>query len=251
MRTLTPAERRAFRAKAHPLHPVVTIGQHGLTPAVLHEIDVNLLAHELIKIRVFSDDRDEREALLARICAELDAAPVQHLGKILTIWRPAPPPEPEPVVRRRRAARPRDGHGGVPAQRASTPPPLAPRTATAAKRAPRRGRSVIEGLRVRKAFVSRRRPERAQQARRRSGRRRRTASPRRAAWARRAHAGAARRADSASAGARPAGQPEADGGSLLALARTRCGTQRGHPKSEWGTEDRGVRPESRGRESQP
>ena len=98
MRTLTPAERRAFRAKAHALHPVVAIGQHGLTPAVLHEIDVNLLAHQLIKIRVFSDDREARDALLTEICDALDAAPVQHLGKILTIWRPAPPPEPEPVV---------------------------------------------------------------------------------------------------------------------------------------------------------
>src|SRR5580765_793795 len=98
MRTLTSAQRRAFRAKAHSFHPVVAIGQHGLTSAVLHEIDVNLLAHELIKIRVFEDDRDARAALLTAICDALDAAPVQHLGKILTIWRPAPPPEPEPVV---------------------------------------------------------------------------------------------------------------------------------------------------------
>ena len=90
MQTLTPAERRAFRAKAHALHPVVTIGHHGLTPSVLHEIDVALLAHELIKIRVFSNARDERAALLARICVELSAAPVQHLGKVLIIWRPAP-----------------------------------------------------------------------------------------------------------------------------------------------------------------
>jgi putative YhbY family RNA-binding protein len=93
MRTLTPADRRTFRAKAHHLHPFVIVGQHGLTPAVLHEIDVSLLAHELIKIRVSSDDRTEREALLARICAHLDAAPVQHLGKVLTVWRPAPRPE--------------------------------------------------------------------------------------------------------------------------------------------------------------
>jgi RNA-binding protein YhbY len=69
MRTLTPAERRAFRAKAHHLHPFVSIGQHGLTPAVLHEIGIALAAHELIKIRVFNDDRAEREALLARIDA--------------------------------------------------------------------------------------------------------------------------------------------------------------------------------------
>jgi RNA-binding protein len=106
MRTLTPAERRAFRAKAHPLHPFVIIGQHGITAAVLHEIDVNLLAHELIKIRVLGDDRDEREALLLRICAELDAAPVQHLGKVLTIWRPSPePPAAAPKSRAKVKAR--------------------------------------------------------------------------------------------------------------------------------------------------
>jgi putative YhbY family RNA-binding protein len=91
MLALTPAERRDLKAKAHRLHPVVSVGHHGLTPAVLHEIDVNLLAHELIKVRVFEDDRHARETLLARICAELDAAPVQHIGKLLVVWRPAPP----------------------------------------------------------------------------------------------------------------------------------------------------------------
>ena len=93
MRTLTPAERRALRAKAHHLHPFVIVGQQRLTPAVLHEIDVNLRAHELIKLRVSGGDRVERQALLMRICTELDAAPVQHLGKVLTIWRPTPEPE--------------------------------------------------------------------------------------------------------------------------------------------------------------
>ena len=100
MNPLTSPQRRALRAKAHALNPVVAIGQHGLTPAVLHEIDVALLAHELIKIRVFSDDRAERELLYARICAELDAAPVQHIGKLLVVWRLAPEPEPEPVAAR-------------------------------------------------------------------------------------------------------------------------------------------------------
>ena len=146
MRTLTPAARRALRAKAHPLHPFVSIGHHGLTPAVLHEIDVNLLAHELIKIRVGSDDRNERETLLARICGDLDAAPVQHLGKILTIWRPAPPPEPEPAAPR--SARRERTKGPKAAATAARKAPSTPRAgaATAAKRAPRRGRSVIEGL---------------------------------------------------------------------------------------------------------
>ena len=113
MPELTPTERRTLRARAHHLHPVVSVGQHGLTAAVLHEIDVNLLAHELIKVRVFSDDRGERETLLRSICAELDAAPVQHIGKLLVVWRPAPPKPPvraakrAPQVRRPRTPLPR------------------------------------------------------------------------------------------------------------------------------------------------
>jgi RNA-binding protein len=90
MTSLTPPERRALRAKAHHLRPVVSVGQHGLTAAVLHEIDVNLVAHELVKVRVFDDDRAAREALMLSICAELDAAPVQHIGKLLIVWRPSP-----------------------------------------------------------------------------------------------------------------------------------------------------------------
>ena len=101
---LPPGERRALRAKAHHLHPVVTVGQHGLTAAVLREIDVNLRAHELIKVRVFSDGRDQRESMLARICAELDAAPVQHIGKLFVLWRPAPE-ETAPKAAPRHAAR--------------------------------------------------------------------------------------------------------------------------------------------------
>jgi hypothetical protein len=109
---------------------------------VLHEIDLNLLAHELIKIRVFGDDRDQREASLARICGELDAAPVQHLGKILTVWRPAPPPEPvvpAPKRRPRAGALGAAGAKGAPSSRRINAP-------AQAKRAPRRGKSVIAGL---------------------------------------------------------------------------------------------------------
>ena len=93
MPPLTPALRRELRAKAHHLHPVVIVGQHGLTATVLREIDVALRAHQLIKVRVFSDARDEREALLQRVCTELDAAAVQHIGKLLVVWRPAPEPD--------------------------------------------------------------------------------------------------------------------------------------------------------------
>jgi putative YhbY family RNA-binding protein len=126
MKSLTPAERRALRAKAHPLHPVVIVGHHGLTPAVLHEIDVNLLAHELIKVRVASDDRDERETLLARISDALDAAPVQHLGKVLTIWRPAP----EEGTKERASPKPAPRNAATKKPASKKPPPK--RTTTTA-----------------------------------------------------------------------------------------------------------------------
>ena len=90
MEPLQPAFRRELRARAHHLHPVVVIGHHGLTPAVLHEIDVALSAHELIKVRVFSDDRSERGALSDRICAALDCGLVQQIGKLIVLWRRRP-----------------------------------------------------------------------------------------------------------------------------------------------------------------
>lgn len=88
MLKLTPVERSALRSDAHALNPVVIIGDAGLTPAVLKEIDTSLNAHGLIKIRVFGDDREARVAMYETICDKLDAAPVQHIGKLLVIYRP-------------------------------------------------------------------------------------------------------------------------------------------------------------------
>ena len=85
---LTPVERAALRAEAHGLNPVVMIGADGLTEAVMKEISSSLDAHGLIKVRVFGDDREERVAIYERISEELDAAPVQHIGKLLVLYRP-------------------------------------------------------------------------------------------------------------------------------------------------------------------
>ncbi|MEY8689569.1 MAG: YhbY family RNA-binding protein [Leptothrix sp. (in: b-proteobacteria)] len=90
---LTPAQRKEHRAAAHHLDPVVMIGGEGLTPAVLKETDAALKAHGLIKVRVFSDDRTVREALLTQLAEQLDAAPIQHIGKLLVLWRPIPEKE--------------------------------------------------------------------------------------------------------------------------------------------------------------
>ncbi|AVP57898.1 YhbY family RNA-binding protein [Pulveribacter suum] len=87
---LTTAERREHRADAHHLQPVVLVGADGLTPAVRKEIDAALNAHGLIKVRVFGDDRAAREAMYQQLADELNAAPIQHIGKLLVLWRPIP-----------------------------------------------------------------------------------------------------------------------------------------------------------------
>jgi len=87
---LTPAQRKDKRADAHHLDPVVLIGGEGLTPAVVKETDAALNAHGLIKVRVFSDERETREEMLAALADQLNAAPIQHIGKLLVLWRPVP-----------------------------------------------------------------------------------------------------------------------------------------------------------------
>jgi RNA-binding protein len=87
---LTIAERKAHRAEAHHLDPVVMIGNDGLTAAVKKETDAALNAHGLIKVRVLGDDRETREAIYQQLADELGAAPIQHIGKLLVLWRPKP-----------------------------------------------------------------------------------------------------------------------------------------------------------------
>ncbi len=90
---LTIAQRKEHRAEAHHLDPVVMIGNDGLTPAVQKETDAALNAHGLIKVRVLGDDRTKREEMYQALCNDLGAAPIQHIGKLLVLWRPKPAKE--------------------------------------------------------------------------------------------------------------------------------------------------------------
>ena len=103
---LTPAQRKSHRAEAHHLNAVVMIGSEGLTPAVKKETDAALNAHGLIKVRVQSDDRAGREVIYQTLANELDAALIQHIGKLLVLWRPQP--EKDKKVNDDRMAGPRD-----------------------------------------------------------------------------------------------------------------------------------------------
>ena len=87
---LSPVQRRDLKARAHGLNPVVMISDDGLSKGVLAEIERAIKTHELIKIRVFSADRDHRDLLLTEICSQTGAQPVQHIGKILVIYRQKP-----------------------------------------------------------------------------------------------------------------------------------------------------------------
>jgi putative YhbY family RNA-binding protein len=102
---LTPAERQSLKGEAHGQQPVAMIGSKGLTDAVLAEIDIQLNQHGLIKIKAATDERGDREAWLNEMCEKLQAAPVQHIGKVLLIFRPKPPePLAEPPPKKVRPA---------------------------------------------------------------------------------------------------------------------------------------------------
>ena len=84
---LTPTERKALKAKAHKLDPVVHIGAKGLTEEVIAEVDRALRAHELIKVRAASLDRDARDEALVQIAERTGADAVQHIGKVFVLFR--------------------------------------------------------------------------------------------------------------------------------------------------------------------
>ena len=94
-----------MRADAHHLDPVVMVGGDGLTEPVLKETDAALKAHGLIKVRMFSDERDTRAQALVQLAESLNAAAVQHIGKLLVLWRPVPAPTKAPAESRMAAPR--------------------------------------------------------------------------------------------------------------------------------------------------
>lgn len=89
---LTPKQRSHLRALAHPLRPVVTTGQRGLTPAVMAEIDLALGHHELIKVRLNVAGREARQEMTEEICVSTSSHRIQNIGRIAVIYRPAKKP---------------------------------------------------------------------------------------------------------------------------------------------------------------
>ncbi len=136
MPALTPARRSELRAQAHGLSPVVMIGDKGLTDAIFAETDRALAAHELIKVKAATDDREARAAWMTELCERLGAQPVQSIGKILVLWREnpekkenTPKPAPTPAKKKPASGRQKKKHRSaeelirIERQRSRTPSP--------------------------------------------------------------------------------------------------------------------------------
>ena len=81
------------------------IGAEGLTEPVVAAIDAALVAHGLVKVRVSAGEREARDGVLEQLSVRLSAAPVQHIGKLLVLWRPIPPKERTPRDDRKQIGR--------------------------------------------------------------------------------------------------------------------------------------------------
>lgn len=91
--SLTPAQRARLKARAHALDPVVQVGQAGVSDRVIDEVDRSLTAHGLIKVRLAGVDRDARDEMAQTLSTQTEAAVVQQVGRIVTLWRPRPDDE--------------------------------------------------------------------------------------------------------------------------------------------------------------
>ncbi len=88
MKRLTNNQKKYLRKLAHDLNPVVMIGQHGLSEAVLSELDSTMKKHELVKIKIRVDDRNKKKEMVDRIIKLSEALIVQIIGGVLVIYRP-------------------------------------------------------------------------------------------------------------------------------------------------------------------
>ncbi|WP_348767197.1 ribosome assembly RNA-binding protein YhbY [uncultured Salinisphaera sp.] len=87
---LDAASRRALKKQAHHLKPVVQTGAAGLSEPVLAEIDRALFDHELVKVKLATEEKQDRRAEVEQICERLEAACVQQIGRTATLYRPNP-----------------------------------------------------------------------------------------------------------------------------------------------------------------
>jgi len=84
---LTSKQIKYLKARAHLLNPIVRVGQHGVSEAVLKELEIALDHHELVKIKVAADDREAREAMLLSLSNRTNSHVIQRIGGMVVLYR--------------------------------------------------------------------------------------------------------------------------------------------------------------------
>ncbi|ANF56078.1 YhbY family RNA-binding protein [Halotalea alkalilenta] len=93
--SLSSAQKKSFRSIGHHLDPVVQVSENGLSEGALNELERALADHELIKIKLMSNDREEREAQIAAACSHSGAELIQKIGKMALLYRRNPKASPK------------------------------------------------------------------------------------------------------------------------------------------------------------
>ena len=88
--SLSKKQIKFLRAKCHDLKAVIMLGQKGLTEEILNELEIALLHHELVKIKLSVDDREARKQMIVEICKKSQSQEVQSIGKTLSVYRVNP-----------------------------------------------------------------------------------------------------------------------------------------------------------------
>ena len=88
--TLSNKQKQFLKGEAHSLKPVVLLGSNGLTEGVVMEIQSALEIHELIKVKVPTDDRETKALIFEAIVRETSATKLQTIGHTIVLYRQSP-----------------------------------------------------------------------------------------------------------------------------------------------------------------
>ena len=97
--SLSEAQKKYLRGLGHRLKPMIMVGESGISEALLREYESTLEHHELIKVRVRVGDRELRDAMIEKLCADGGAALVQRIGNVALLYRANPHKKPEKRLR--------------------------------------------------------------------------------------------------------------------------------------------------------
>ncbi|NYT27657.1 MAG: ribosome assembly RNA-binding protein YhbY [Candidatus Thiodubiliella endoseptemdiera] len=87
MKKLTNNQKKFLRARGHALKPIVMVGQHGLSESVLAELESTMTKHELLKIKIRAEDRDDRQKMIDEVINVTKAHLIQVIGSVMVIYR--------------------------------------------------------------------------------------------------------------------------------------------------------------------